>query len=196
MQPSKQAFGGMALADFLADPTQFEIYCDGQIAQLKQQHLAHAVCVRELFRLLYQHTLTYQAGEVFQMPVYANIQCDSVQMARIPDIAFYSQERFSAWKQSTNDYFSTVLSIPPDLTIEVISEIDSAHEIQQKVATDCCMGVSAIWLIDLTNHTAQQLLGDNTCNLEFTQTLSAPALLPHFQLVLKDLLAMYQAYNK
>jgi Uma2 family endonuclease len=105
---------------------------------------------------------------------------------RIPDVAFIGWDKFPGGKLPKVQ----IPSIAPDLAIEVLSSSNAEGEMQRKLIDYFTSGVSLVWYIDPAKKNARVYTSADKCAvLDETQSLSGGAVLPGFELALRDLFA-------
>jgi Uma2 family endonuclease len=129
------------------------------------------------------HAHARKLGPVW--PGTLGFQCfpDHPKKVRKPDVSFVKAERMTA------DLFQTGnLPIAPDLTVEVISPGDSAHEVAAKIEEYLDAGVSLIWIIEpeLRIVDIYRANGINS-RLRETDELLGEEVLPGFRCLVADL---------
>ena len=72
---------------------------------------------------------------------------DSPATSRLPDVSFVSNERLRP------DIFGALFDGAPDLVVEILSDGNTAAEINQKVAEYLNAGGKAVWVIDIDART-------------------------------------------
>ncbi|MBY0460058.1 MAG: Uma2 family endonuclease [Gemmataceae bacterium] len=106
---------------------------------------------------------------------------------RLPDVSFVTWERLLA----TGAHHAKVAPLAPDLAVEVISEGNTAAEIDQKRREFLAAGTRLVWVINPKTRTAEVFADPSRPN-EFTLVREADALdggavLPGFSLPLAEL---------
>jgi len=107
-------------------------------------------------------------------------------LIRIPDVAFASWDRFPDRKVPN----SPAPAIVPDLVIEVLSESNTAAEMDRKRAEYFDAGVRLIWEVDPPPRIVRVFTPSGAVeSLDASQTLDGGDVLPGFTLVLSELFA-------
>jgi Uma2 family endonuclease len=107
-------------------------------------------------------------------------------LIRIPDVAFASWDRFPDRKVPN----SPAPAIVPDLVIEVLSESNTAAEMDRKRAEYFDAGVRLIWEVDPPTRIVRVFTPSGAVEkLDASQTLDGGDVLPGFTLVLSELFA-------
>jgi Uma2 family endonuclease len=107
-------------------------------------------------------------------------------LVRAPDLSFIS------WTQlPTREYPRTPIpDLYPDLAVEILSESNTAGEMQRKLKEYFLSGTRLVWLVDPTARTVEVFTApDESTLLNESQTLTGGAVLPGFVLPLKQLFA-------
>lgn len=122
-------------------------------------------------------------GRVFtDVAVVTRRDPDSV---RRPDVAFIARARMTAYPARRH------LETVPDLCVEVLSPSNRASDIQQKVLEYLDAGARLVWVIDPLGRTATEYRSRNQIRLlPESEALRGYDVLPDFELVLSDLLAI------
>ena len=105
---------------------------------------------------------------------------------RIPDVCFIAWERFPN-RQLPRE---PIPALAPDLAIEVLSEGNTEQEMQRKLRDYFTAGVRLVWYIDPPTRSAKSYTAENQClDVSESQSLSGGAVLPGFELSLRELFA-------
>jgi Uma2 family endonuclease len=107
-------------------------------------------------------------------------------LVRMPDVAFVS------WNQLPDRFLPTepVPDLAPDLAVEVLSEGNTAAEMQQKLKEYFLAGVRLVWFIDPDTRTATVYTSPETARkLTENDALDGGDVVPGFRLPLKQLFA-------
>lgn len=107
-------------------------------------------------------------------------------LVRIPDVSFIS------WDQIPRGEFPAkpVPDLYPDLAVEVLSDSNTAAEIERKLAEYFEAGCRLAWIIDPKTKTADVYTSPTDCrHLRAAQSLDGGDVLPGFKLPLKELFA-------
>jgi Uma2 family endonuclease len=107
-------------------------------------------------------------------------------LVRIPDISFVAWERLPG-RQVPN---GPLPDLVPDLAVEVLSEGNTAKEMERKLKDYFFAGVRLVWYVDPGRRTVQVYTApDQRIELGEGQTLDGGAVLPGFTLPLEQLFA-------
>ena len=105
---------------------------------------------------------------------------------RIPDVCFIAWERFPGGKLPPEP----IPAVAPDLAVEVLSEGNTAGEMQRKLRDYFAAGVRLVWYVDPRSRTATAYTApEQETVLDQQQSLSGGEVLPGFELPLRDLFA-------
>jgi Uma2 family endonuclease len=105
---------------------------------------------------------------------------------RIPDVCFISWKRFPGGKLPDVQ----IPSVAPDLAIEILSPGNSEGEMRRKLNDYFAAGVALVWYIDPAKKNAAVYTSPDQCTvLDEAQILTGGAVLPGFNLALRDLFA-------
>lgn len=125
----------------MPDAASYELV-DGQLVERNASTLSSLV-----EGLVYVKVQPYVAVNKLGLvwPGTLSIQCfpDNPDQIRRPDLSFVKAERLTPELLQTGHF-----PIAPDLTAEVVSPGDSAHEVAQKIEDYRNAGVSLIWIIE------------------------------------------------
>ncbi|MDQ7037381.1 MAG: Uma2 family endonuclease, partial [Anaerolineae bacterium] len=126
----------------------FEII-NGKRKKIMPPVMIHIIIVRALFRLLDAFSTTYRLGEVMtEAPYVLAYNSNWVKGSRVPDVMFFSKERWQKYISNTDDWARKPAILIPDFIIEVVSPNDLYTELQQKVEVYQNDGVHLIWIVD------------------------------------------------
>jgi Uma2 family endonuclease len=107
-------------------------------------------------------------------------------LVRIPDVAFFS------WLQLPNHEYPTepIPSLYPDLAVEVLSESNTAEEMERKLKEYFLAGTRLVWFVDPESRTVQVYTSpEDSVTLTEREALDGGDVLPGFTLSLKELFA-------
>jgi Uma2 family endonuclease len=115
------------------------------------------------------------------------------QQVRIPDVCFIRWERFPGGRLPK----VAIPAVAPDLAVEILSEGNTAGEMERKLRDYFAAGVRLVWYIDPRSRTARAYTAPDKCQ-ELTDqgTLSGGDVLPGFELSLADLFAEIDAAGR
>jgi Uma2 family endonuclease len=107
-------------------------------------------------------------------------------LVRIPDISFVAWERLPDRRVPD----SPLPDLVPDLAVEVLSEGNTAKEMERKLKDYFFAGVRLVWYVDPARRTVQVYTApDQQTELREGQTLDGGAVLPGFALPLEQMFA-------
>lgn len=193
-QPTPSAITtGMTLKDFvrLYDEAPFELI-DGERILLVPPLARHVVALKLLYDLLVDFTRKHKSGQVFPEAPFVLIEtADWVTGSRVPDILFYTAQRWSAYIAANPDWGDKPFILVPDLCVEIVSKNDSYDDIDSKVQRYLNDGVRLVWVVNPRNQTVIAYRGnsDQITRLTEEHTLTGEDVLPGFSVPVKSLFA-------
>jgi Uma2 family endonuclease len=111
----------------------FEIINRERIVQMPKV-AGHGEIVELLFLAIYALVSTKSLGKIVrELPFVLSCTAGWVTASRVPDLMFFTGERFNAYKATTPDWKYKPYSLVPDLVIEVVSPNDNLSELDDKV---------------------------------------------------------------
>lgn len=153
---------------------------DGVLVEKTMGWLEWAIALY-LSHLIHEYRETNPLGEV--LGADGPVRTGSSQ-TRIPDVSFIRQERLSA-----DAYKKKVCPIPPDLAVEVLSEGNTAQEINRKLDEYFAGGTQLAWIIDPDHRTATIYTGRHDhSEIDERGMLEGGAVLPGFSVLLAKVL--------
>lgn len=164
-------------------------YINGKQKPYLPEIARHVLTVRNITRVLYDAGNARQAGSVYSHALFVRMtDVKQVNAAYVPDVMFYAQDRFDAYKQQTPDWRDKPFVLVPDLAVEVVSPNDRYTDLNAKVQAYLRDGVRLVWVIDPQTRSATVYTGDAIQLLSETDTITGGAVLPEFTVSLGDLL--------
>ena len=112
---------------------------------------------------------------------------------RYPDVSFIP------WSAFTDEEIpdEAIWSIIPALAVEVLSDSNTAKEINRKLGELFSLGVQICWVIDPPSRTAKVYTGSMAFEaIDASGTLTGGAVLPGFQLPLLDIFTKLDKFKK
>jgi Uma2 family endonuclease len=107
-------------------------------------------------------------------------------LVRIPDVAFVSTRRLPGGKPPRRP----IPRLAPNLAVEVLSESNTAREMERKLIDYFDAGVELVWFVDPRARTVQVFTAiDSSKLLKVGQTLTGGTVVPGFKLRLQELFA-------
>jgi Uma2 family endonuclease len=107
-------------------------------------------------------------------------------LVRIPDVAFVSWGRVPGGMIPNEP----IPDLVPDLVVEVLSESNTALEMNRKIRRYFESGVRLVWIINPKSRTATAHIDPElACELDESQVLDGGPVLPGFGVALRDLFA-------
>ena len=142
---------GMPLDEFirLSNDTTFELI-NGEGYPRSPTVGGHNYVIHLLYRLIFTHLLLHKLGECFIEATYVipeRYDSNWVTGSRIPDLLFYSSERWNAYLGANPDWREKPYLLVPDLVIEVVSANDKVIELDNKIDAYLADGVLLIVVI-------------------------------------------------
>lgn len=105
-------------------------------------------------------------------------------LVRIPDVSFIAWERLPQ-RQVPRE---AIPDLVPDLAVEVLSESNTAKEMQRKLEDYFAAGVRLVWYVDPDRRCVQVYTGvDQVRVVNRNETLTGEPVLPGFSLSLREL---------
>ena len=113
-------------------------------------------------------------------------------LVRIPDIAYFSWARMPGGRLPSQP----VPEMAPDLAVEVLSESNTKKEMIRKRREYFEAGVRLVWEVDINDRTvAVYTPGSDVRLLGESETLDGGAVLPGFNVLLKELFSALDAHG-
>ena len=104
---------------------------------------------------------------------------------RVPDVSVIQKSRLDSM-----EYYRGAYRGAPDLAIEVVSQHDSALDLDRKVAQYISAGTTAVWVVyPETRHILIHRANGDLRNIRGEQKLEEPGLLPGFSVSLDQVFA-------
>jgi Uma2 family endonuclease len=115
-------------------------------------------------------------------------------LVRIPDVAFFSWDKLPGRELPSKP----IPDLAPDLAVEVLSETNTAAEMQRKLREYFLSGVRLVWMIDPARRRAEVYTSPDApaATLDESQALDGGDVLPGFTLSLAELFARLPAAPK
>ena len=181
----------LTIEDFVqryGDDGPFE-YLDGEFMPVAPQVSGSGRAGGSLYRLLANHVDEHDLGEVFiETPFVLTLDRSRwVTGSRVPDVMFYSQQRFEQFTQDYPDWETIPVVGAPDFVAEIVSPTDSFTEVSDKVRRYLDDGVQLVWVVDWRAKTIQTHAQGSNQSLTFsaTDSLSADPVIAGFTLELE-----------
>lgn len=152
----------------------------------------HVWVIRALFRILDELCRKENLGELLQeMPYVLIYDSNWVKGSRVPDLMFFSKERWQSYKQSDPDWLKKPAVIVPDLVVEVVSANDRYSEINEKVRLYEEDKVRLIWVVDPEKKTVDVYEGGKRLALSEKDNLTGGSVLPKLSIKLAEFFAEF-----
>ena len=154
---------------------------DGERVNVEPPMADHLATIIILFRLIDTHCLVHKFGRVFTETPYA-LSPDSkrVEGSRLPDLSFYTAQRWEAYTAEMADWHTKPVLLVPDLVIEIVSLGDLYTEIQPKINRYRKDGVRLVWVIELQRKTIGVYSGDQYTSYDKDAELKGGDVIPGF----------------
>lgn len=183
----------LTIEDFVqryADDGPFELV-DGEMIPVTPQVLGSGRTGGLLYRLVANYVYDNGLGEVLiETPFVITLDRSRwVTGSRVPDVMFYTTERFESFKQAYADWESIPVVGAPDFAAEIVSPTDSFTDVSRKVERYLDDGVKLIWAVDWQAKTIQARAAGSNQITTFGRedTISADAIIPGYELDLTQL---------
>jgi Uma2 family endonuclease len=161
---------------------------DGERVKVSPSIAVHVVIIRTVFRLLDAFCAKHKLGEVFSETTFAlSPDASWVEGSRVPDVSFYTAQRWAEYLATMPDWLNKPLLLVPDLAVEVISPGDQYSEVQKKVERYSGDGVRLLWVIDPRRQTVTAYAGDHYASLSSDDVLEGGDVLPGLSLPVSTL---------
>lgn len=115
---------------------------DGVVHRMTPASARHGLIGANVLALLLQHARANRLGEVF-LSETGFVLRRAPDTLRCPDVAFVSAERLRA-----HGIPRGMMTVAPDLAVEILSPSDSVAYVERKVRDYFAAGVRMAWLID------------------------------------------------
>lgn len=112
---------------------------EGELKRVMSPSPEHAFIVSNLARLLSSHALALRLGRVYAGDPFVLFGRNPDTVLG-PDLAFVSVDRLPLDP-------GALMTIPPDLAVEVVSPGNSAGEMESKTGIYLAAGVKAVWIV-------------------------------------------------
>ncbi len=127
---------------------------------------------------LEKHPLGAAAGEAGMLRILPS-------QVRIPDVSFVCWDRFPGGRPSRTD---PIPAVAPDLAVEILSDGNTAPEMERKLVEYFRGGCRLVWFIDPSDRSARVYTSPEHCTIRTeSEILDGDAVLPGFQFRLGDL---------
>lgn len=185
---------GITLAEYLdaLSDAPYEVI-DGELVEMTPQKLTSSLTQMALYDSLHPFVAQHKLGRVFYETACALDVDDRthwVEGSLVPDVSFISRERLlEKLEQFEAD---DIITVAPDLAVEVISSTDRFSKVLKKVAIYLQHGTQVVWVIDPQRRVAHVYAPDNPDGhmLGESESLSAESLFPGWSMAIRDLLDM------
>ncbi len=156
---------------------------EGVLYETPRASEEHGVAAGEIafyvLRFVREHKLGRVTAAETGYVLYQNPEGKDTVLA--PDVGFISRERMT--EQPSKKY----VPMAPDLAVEVVSPNDTYNEVAQKVAVYLRFDTRMVWVFDPASKTVAVHTAAGARLLDVDATLDGGAVLPGFQLPLREL---------
>jgi Uma2 family endonuclease len=166
----------------LSLPFTAELY-DGKVV-FKMANFAHGVIQNNIGTAFGNYLKTNPIGLVSDDANY-RLWPERKRESRAPDLSFILKDRLP------KDLFR-YLPLAPDLAIEILSPDDSFEDMMEKVDEYFSQGVKLVWIIIC--RTREVLVCTAQSKYSVRDVLTAPELLPGFELPVRDIFVGFEAH--
>lgn len=115
----------------------------GRLVEMEPAGALHGAAAARICRLLANHVMAHQLGEVFGAETGYVLEKDP-DTVRAPDASYVTRERIEALGGIPSEYFPG----PPDLAFEVTSPRDRRGEVRRKTRSWLDAGTRAVVVVD------------------------------------------------
>jgi Uma2 family endonuclease len=144
-----------------------------------EESLIAVELIRFLATFVAERKLGFVTGEGGMMKLAKGLVC-------IPDVAFVSTRRLPGGKPPRRP----IPRLAPNLAVEVLSESNTAREMERKLIDYFDAGVELVWFVDPRVRTVEVFTAiDSSKLLKVGQTLTGGTVVPGFKLRLRELFA-------
>ena len=168
-------------------------YIDGEMIPVAPQVSGSGYLGGEFFISLSIHVRENKLGVVFtEVPFVLTLDRSRwVRGSRIPDVMFYSSDRFKQFQEAYPDWDTIPVVGAPDFAAEVISPTDSFTEVSRKVARYLADGVKMVWVLERQGKTIQVHIANSNQITTYSgdMTISADPIIPGYAVSLAQLFA-------
>lgn len=132
-------------------------FVDGEVIPVAPQAAGSGYLGGRFYRMLSAHVDDRQLGVVFiETPFVLTLgRSRWVTGSRVPDVMFYTAERFRQFQADYPDWESIPVVGAPDFVAEIISPTDRYSEVSAKVRRYLADGVALVWVMDQAEKTIQ-----------------------------------------
>ena len=165
----------------LPDAERFELV-DGHLSEPPVSTLSSWV-EGEFLAMLREHVMKSRLGWVFTSSNLYRCFPDRPDQIRKPDVSFIARDRFGP-----EHFASRIVTIAPDLAVEVVSPNDKAEDLERKVHDYLLAGVRLVWLVFPEARLGRVHRPDGSANLlTIEDAFDGESVLPGLRLPLLDL---------
>lgn len=181
---------GMPMEEFirLYDEAPFELV-NGERILLVPPVAIHIMIIKRLMALFLAYETRSGAGQFFSESTFVLLDSpDWVKGSRVPDIAFYSAERWADYTSTVQHWLEIPLMLVPDFCIEVVLK-GKYMDVEDKVAEYLRNRVRMVWIINpRAKSVAIYMAGsEQITRLTIGHTLTGGDVLPDFSIPVNDI---------
>jgi len=127
----------LTLEEFMKGDYESYEFAEGKLIPMAAAKIIHGRTSVKAIRLLDRYVEAHQLGEVYTAETVFTVG----NRARKPDVAFVASEHIpeDPWQE---------FPIPPDLAIEVVSEIDAMKAVHEKAFEYLQAGTQLVWVVE------------------------------------------------
>ncbi len=169
-------------------------FVDGEVLPVAPQVAGSGYLGGRFYRSLAAHVDERQLGvALIETPFVLTLDRSRwVTGSRVPDVMFYSAERFRQFQVDYPDWETIPVVGAPDFVAEIVSPTDRYTEVSAKVRRYLADGVRLVWVMDQTGKTIQAHLPGSSQILTFSgdSSISADPIVPGYTLRLAGLFVL------
>ncbi|MEO8608747.1 MAG: Uma2 family endonuclease [Chloroflexota bacterium] len=188
---------GMSLDDFIRlydKEGSFEII-NGERIPLMPTVAGHGYTLKIIYFALSLYVSAQKLGEaISELPFVFSYLSNWVTGSLVPDVMYYTAERFATYKEVNPDWKKKPYILVPDLVVEVVSPNDNLGELNEKVDLYLTNGVRLVWVVNpnkenLSIYTLVSLqpFTKQQTTLKVGDTLSGGEIIPGFEITVASL---------
>jgi Uma2 family endonuclease len=150
----------------------------------------HGLMIQTLFLILHKFCSERQLGRLItEMPFVLTYNSQWVKGSRVPDLMFFTQEKWQTYTATIEKWQNKPFIMIPDLAIEVVSQNDSYTELQNKVDHYLQDGVQLVWVVDPQRKTVSTFSGNQYYVLSENDILRGGEVVQDLEIPLQQMFA-------